>query len=124
VSAGHGARVGLAVVSDYRRTVEDWWDEAARYHDWVVDEGRYAGAEWAERMADYYAEHAPDDRDEETVRERALELAHMRQDRQIDETEVQRRSKRGYDRLLEFIPDEQIRAYVDELDTTEVAHGE
>jgi glycine/D-amino acid oxidase-like deaminating enzyme len=124
VSAGHGARVGLALVSDYRRTVEDWWDGAARYHDWVVNEGRYSGEEWVDRMADYYAESAPEERDEETVRERALELARWRQDRQIDETEVERRTERGYERLLEFVPDEQIRAYADELDTVEVTHGE
>ena len=121
VSAGQGARVGLAVVGEYRRTVEDWWDEAARYHDWVVEQGRYEGEEWAEQMAEYYAESAPDERDEATVRERALELARTRQDRQIDEAEIQRRTERAYDHLLDFVPDERILARADDLDPVEAS---
>jgi hypothetical protein len=121
ISAGQGARVGLAVVEDHRREVEDWWDDAARYHDWVVQQGRYEGEEWVEQMADYYAESAPEGRDEETVRERARSLARTRQDRQIDETEIQRRTEHAYERLLDFVPDERIQARANQLDTAEAS---
>jgi thioredoxin reductase len=109
VSAGHGARVGLAVVEDYRRTVENWWPDAAEHHDWVVEQGRYEGDDWVEQIVDYYVEHAPEGH--ENVRERARELARAQQEWQINEAEIQRRTDRAYDRLLEFVPDEKIRAH-------------
>ena len=115
VSAGHGARVGLAVIEDYRRDVEGWWDAAAEYSDWVVEQGRYEGDDWVERITEYHVEGAPADRDDERVRERARDLARTQQDWQISDEEVQRRTDRAYDRLLEFVPDERIRARAADL---------
>jgi threonine dehydrogenase-like Zn-dependent dehydrogenase len=117
VSAGHGARVGLAVIEDYRREVEGWWDAAAEHNDWVVEQGRYEGEDWVETITEYHVEDAPDDGDEERVRERARELARSQQDWQIPQEEVERRTERAYDRLLEFVPDERIRARAAELPT-------
>jgi thioredoxin reductase len=117
VSAGHGARAGLAVIEDYRREAEGWWDGAAEHNDWVVEQGRYEGDDWVETITEYYVEGAPDDRDEVIVRERARALARAQQEWQISEAEVERRTERAYERLLDFVPDERIRARAAELPT-------
>jgi threonine dehydrogenase-like Zn-dependent dehydrogenase len=105
VSVGHGARVGLEVVTDYRRTEEGWWDAAADHTDWVVADGRYEGEDWLENIAEYHAEAAPDDLDEEYVERRARELAAAQQGWQIPEAEVDRRTERAHRRLLDHVDD-------------------
>jgi len=114
VSVGHGARVGLDVVTDYRREAEDWWDDAADHTDWVVEQGRYEGEEWLETIAEQYAESAPDDLDDEYVQRRARALAAEQQNWQIDTAEVDRRTERAHRRLLDHIGDETILEHVDD----------
>lgn len=58
--AGHGARVGKAVVAD-RRRADGWWDDVAEYWDWSVPEGRYGTDEWHEAVDSWLAETRPDD---------------------------------------------------------------
>jgi len=120
VSVGHGARVGLEVVTDYRRTEEGWWDVAADHTDWVVADGRYEGEEWVENIAEYHAETAPDDLDEEYVERRARDLAAAQQDWQIDDAEVERRTERAHRRLLDHVDDELIIERARALDAAEV----
>jgi len=108
VSVGHGARVGLDVVTDYRRAVEGWWDEAADHTDWVVEQGRYEGEAWLAEIAEYHAESAPDHLDDDHVRRRARERAAEQQDWQVDPAEVDRRTERAHRRLLDHVDDEAI----------------
>lgn len=118
VSVGHGARVGLEVVTAYRRDQEGWWPAAADYTDWVVEDGRYAGEEWIETIADYHADSAPDHMDDDIVRRRARELAADQQDWQVDDEEVRRRTERAHRRLLEHVDDELVVKRARELDGT------
>jgi len=104
VAVGHGARVGLDVVTDYRRVEEGLWEAAADHTDWVVKQGRYEGDEWLERSAEYTIESAPDDLDDEFVQRKARELAKQQQAQQIDETEVERRTERAHESLAEHLP--------------------
>jgi hypothetical protein len=121
IAVGHGARVGLDVVTDYRRGEEGWWPAAADHTDWVVQRGRYDGAEWLEEIADYRAESAPDRLDAELVRRKARELAEEQRRWQIDDDEVERRTERAHRRLLEFVDDESIREYAAGLEAGEVS---
>jgi alkyl hydroperoxide reductase subunit AhpF len=125
VSVGHGARVGLAIVTDYRRREEGWWPAAADHTDWVVQQGRYAGEEWLDDIAEYHVESAPGDLDREVVRQKARELAVEQQDWQIDEAEVERRTERAHRRLLTHLDDELVleRAREIEADADESAGG-
>lgn len=106
ISVGHGAQVGLEVVTDYRCAQEGWWSAAADHMDWVVEAGRYNGREWVENVAEYHADAAPDHLDDAVVQRRARELAREQQDWQIDEDEVERRTARAHRRLLDHIDDE------------------
>jgi len=124
IAVGHGARVGVGLVID-RNEAEGLWAEAARHTDWVVKQGRYEGEEWRESLTDYYAERAPEPMDEETARERARKVAERQQDWQIPAEEVERRRAVGHrelarhldpDAVLDALPDERIREYVESLD--------
>jgi len=106
VSVGHGARVGLQVVTDYRRTEEGLWPAAADHTDWVVEQGRYAGEDWLEQATEWNVESAPDDLDDDVVEARARELALEQQRWQIDDDEVERRTERAHRRLLEHVDDD------------------
>jgi hypothetical protein len=108
VSVGHGARVGLDAVADYRRTQEGIWDDAAEHTDWTVTQGRYEGQEWLEGMTAYRAETAPNHLDDAYVARKARELAERQQDQQISESDVDRRTNRAHRRLLDYIADELI----------------
>jgi hypothetical protein len=120
VAVGHGARVGLAVITDYRQVEEGLWEAAADHTDWVVQQGRYAGDDWLERSAEYTIESAPDDLDDEFVQRKARELAKEQQGWQIEEAEVERRTERAHRRLLEHVDDALIREYAADLETAEV----
>ncbi|MBV0902925.1 hypothetical protein [Haloarcula salina] len=120
VAVGHGARVGLDVVTDYRRVEEGLWVPAADHTDWVIQQGRYAGHDWLERSAEYTVESAPDELDDEFVQRKARELAKQQQDQQINEPEVERRTERAHRRLLDHVDDELIRDYVSDPDVPEV----
>jgi choline dehydrogenase-like flavoprotein len=121
VAVGHGARVGVALVEDYRRTEEDIWEGSASYTDWVVQQGRYEGDEWLEKATGWHLDAAPEDLDEATARDRARTLAKRQQDQQIGKREVERRTERAHRRLLEHLDDDLIRDYAADLGAVEVA---
>jgi len=116
VAVGHGARVGLDVVTDYRRDVEGLWDAAADYTDWVPKQGRYEGDDWLENIAGFLAESAPDDLDDEFVERVAREQAVEQQNWQIDEAEVERRTERAHRRLLDHVDDELVLERASEIE--------
>jgi hypothetical protein len=124
IAVGHGARVGVGLVTD-RNDADGLWAEAASHTDWVVKQGRYEGEEWLESITDYYAEHAPESVSETTARERAREVAERQQDWQIPAEEVERRRAAGHRELaahldpeavLDAVDDERIREYAVGLD--------
>jgi hypothetical protein len=122
VAVGHGARVGLAVVTDYRREVEGYWESAADHTDWVVEQGRYEGEEWLETAIGWHVEAAPEDRDATEIERRARELAEQQQSQQIDAAEIERRTERAHRRLLEHLDDELVLERAREIDAE--AEGE
>jgi hypothetical protein len=126
ISAGHGARVGVGLVTD-RNEADGLWSEVASHTDWVVKQGRYEGEEWLENVTEYYADRAPDDVDASTARERARAVAKRQQAWQVTAAEAEARRERGHRALathldpgavLDALPDGRIRAYVEALDTT------
>jgi len=117
VAVGHGARVGRAVIEEYRRQVENYWGEAADYYsDWVVQQGRYPGEEWLENVTEIFVESAPSDIDEKLVQTKAREVVKERQNMQIGTQEVERRTKRAHRQLLDYVSDELILEYAREID--------
>ena len=117
VAVGHGARVGVDLIETHRRGEEGIWEGSATYTDWVVEQGRYAGEEWLETATGWHLDAAPDDLDEDAVREQARELALEQQDQQIDEAEVERRTERAHRRLLDHVDDDLIRERAAELES-------
>jgi glycine/D-amino acid oxidase-like deaminating enzyme len=121
VTAGHGARVGLALARD-DMTERYWPAVGERYVDWVVDDGRYGGDDWDEHIAEWFErEMLPADEDVEPAR---LEAA--REDlkaeflgRCIGEDERARRDREGQRLLLERLDDEIVREYAATLDAGE-----
>ncbi len=128
IAVGHGARVGVAIVTD-RNERDGLWAEVARHTDWVVKQGRYEGEEWLESITDYYGGRAPESVDEETARERAREVAERQQEWQMSEAAVERRRAAGHrtlaahldpEAVLDAVPDERIREYAAVLDGVEI----
>ncbi|WP_254536692.1 FAD-dependent oxidoreductase [Halomarina litorea] len=66
--AGHGTRVGKAVVAD-RRRADGWWDAVADYWDWSVPEGRYDTDEWHEEVDAWLADTRPENVSDEHFEE-------------------------------------------------------
>lgn len=67
--AGHGAEVGLSLITDRRRE-RGFPDElASAYHDWIVVEGGYGDEEWESNLRDQFDDAIGDDTSlsEETV---------------------------------------------------------
>ena len=127
IAVGHGARVGVGIVTD-RNERDGLWSEAVQHTDWVVKQGRYEGEEWVEGITDYYAGRAPGSVDEETARERAREVAERQQNWQITDEEVGRRRAAGHralaahldtEAVLDAVADERIREYAAALDGVE-----
>lgn len=117
IAVGHGARVGRALIQAYRREVENYWDEVADYYsDWVVQEGRYPGEEWVENVTEMFAESAPSGLNEAVVQTKAREVTKERQNMQITEAEVERRTERAHRRLLDHVGDELILERAQEID--------
>jgi hypothetical protein len=129
IAVGHGAQVGVGLVTD-RNEADGLWHEVARHTDWVVKQGRYEGEEWLTEVTEYYAERAPERMDEEAVRERAREVAERQQDWQIPAEEAERRRADGHRELarhldpgavLDAVDDERIREYAAGLDGAEAS---
>jgi len=104
ISAGNGARVGVAVVRDFHRD-RGYWDEIADYRDWLVPDGKYGGEEWKEHVEEWVdgtipAEKSIDPKRVERIREDHIQ---RRLDRQITEDERKRRVERGKELLWECL---------------------
>ena len=125
ISAGHGARVGLALARD--DTSERYWPAVGeRYVDWVVHEGRYGGDGWNEHVDEWFdREMFPDghDLDQETVDAAREELKGEFLDRQIDADERDRRERESQRMLLDHIDNDLIRDRASELEEMETTHA-
>lgn len=136
IAAGHGARVGRAILAD-DRVESEWWPEVADHVDWVRreaerDEQWSDRDRWREWFDDRFAEDAPVAVDTDRyrrVREAYIDAA---LGTYIDPDEIATRTEEGQralaeqldteamlesvdeERLLEAVDDETIRAYLDE----------
>ncbi|MEZ3117212.1 FAD-dependent oxidoreductase [Halobaculum sp. MBLA0147] len=119
VNAGDGARAAVALARDDLR--DRYWDALADiYVDWVVDDDRYGGEEWAADFDDWFdremAPGAPDDVDDGELAEVREAAKESFLDRCVDESERAERERRGQELLLEELDDDVIREYVAGLD--------
>lgn len=118
-AAGRGARVGLALVEDVRRG-EGVPDRFADQYDWMRRDAELVG-EWRDRdhWRQWFEDHVPDGHDLEEER-----LAELR-DREIErrfstylpDDEIERRTERGHERLLEHVDDDLILDAAREIET-------
>ena len=128
VAAGRGARVALAVLADVRGE-RGYPESVADHYDWLRRESTLAG-EWSdrERWREWFADSLPDDHD--LTEERRVELRERHIDRRFETyvaaEEVERRERRGRDRLLEYVDDDRIleRARTIEAERDSGASGE
>jgi len=119
VAAGRGARVGLRVVEDIRRT-RGYPDAVADHYDWMREESTLDD-EWSDRgrWREWFENELPDDHD--LKEDRLVELRDRDVDRLFEsylpEDEIQQRTGQGQERLLDHINDERIIARAQELQT-------
>lgn len=114
VAAGRGAHVARCLLEDYRRD-QGFPGGVAAHYDWRRRESEFSG-DWSERdrWREWYDEEAGDnhgldaDRYEE-LRESYIDRAF---ETKLTDEEVQRRTERGYHRLLDHVDDEYIRSYL------------
>ncbi|NHX36293.1 MULTISPECIES: FAD-dependent oxidoreductase [Halolamina] len=108
MAAGHGARVGVAVVEAVRRE-QGYPDSVADYYDWVRPESERTG-EWSDRdrWREFFENRFPDDH--ELSPNRVAEIREREIDRRFDmyisEEEAERRATAGQRRLLDHIDDD------------------
>lgn len=101
---------GIAVVEAVRRE-RGYPDSLVNYYDWVRRDTELDD-EWTDRnrWREYFDDRLPDDHDLEE--ERLAEIREREIDRRIDVylsgDEIERRGKRGQERLLEHIDDDLI----------------
>lgn len=110
MAAGHGARVARSVIADVRRE-RGYPDSMADHWDWVRRE-RDLDDEWAdrERWEERFDERLPDDHG--LGEERLAELRDREVERwlgaYLPDDEVEKRARRGRERLLEHVDDEPV----------------
>lgn len=108
MAAGHGARVARTVIADIRRE-RGYPDPMADHWDWMRRKRDLEG-EWAdrERWEEQFDERLPDDHG--LGEDRLAELREREVERRLGaylpDDEVERRSRRGQERLLEHVDDE------------------
>jgi len=81
----------------------------------VVQQGWYLGEEWLEEVTEIFADSVPSELDETVVQTKAREVVEERQNIQIDEEKVERRTERAHRQLLDYINDELILEYTQEI---------
>jgi glycine/D-amino acid oxidase-like deaminating enzyme len=136
IAAGHGARVGRAVLAD-DRVESGWWPEVADRVDWVRreaerDEQWSDRDRWREWFDDRFADGAPVAVDTDRYRRVRRAYIDAALGTYIDAEEIAARTEAGQralaeqldteavlesvddERLLEAVDDEAIRAYLDE----------
>lgn len=95
VSAGHGARVALAVISD-ARSARFSWKPLARHLDWQVREGVYDTERWSSRVHTYFrTECQPAESEEADFRVLVDDWIRDKRKQQIARVEVVRRRSRA-----------------------------
>lgn len=116
-AAGHGGHVARTLVEDRRRDrgypepVADYWDWLRRAAELPEDERRDHWRSW-------FDERVPDDHglDEDRLAKlRAADVDRLSRE-YCDPADVPERTDRGYERLLDRVGEERIRAYLDETD--------
>ncbi|MFB6271040.1 MAG: FAD-dependent oxidoreductase [Halobacterium sp.] len=116
VSAGQGAHVARSLISDHRRG-RGYPEGVATHYDWRRQASELSG-EWSDRdrWREWFDNEAGDDHGLDD--DRYLELREEHIDRAFDskltEAAVEARTERGYRRLLDHIPDDAIRSYLDD----------
>lgn len=118
MSAGHGARVGRALIADVRRD-RGYPDALAEHWDWVRREATLDD-EWADPdcWREWFDERVSDDAvaSEDrlaTLRERDVD---RRLNAYLSPTEIDDRAERAQERLLEHVDDEAILAAAREIE--------
>ena len=122
VAAGNGAHVARSLIEDRRRE-EGFAGDVAPEFDWLRSTGEFSG-EWADR--DRWREYAENELPEDLPADRRAELRDRVVDRAFDtrvsDSEAAARADHGRERLLDVlghdavldaIPEEKIRAYLD-----------
>ncbi|WP_096388984.1 NAD(P)/FAD-dependent oxidoreductase [Halopenitus persicus] len=117
-AAGYGAAVGRHVIGDVRRE-KGYWDDVAERVDWVRRE-HARDPEWGdrERWREYFDEHSPDEielSDESVVELREAEIDD-RLAAYVSDDEIERRTQRAHDRILDHLDTDRIRTYLDRVD--------
>jgi len=110
VAAGRGARVGLAVIEAVQRE-RGYPEPVVDHYDWVRRDAE-RDDEWRDRdrWREHFDDRIPDDHD--MAAERRAELREREIDHRLaaylSDKEVDRRTRRGHDRLLDHIDDNRI----------------
>lgn len=117
ITAGHGARVGLAVARD-DMSDRYWPSVGERYVDWVVHEGRYGGDGWHEHVDEWFDREmlpAGGAVDDDLIDRTRKDLKGEFLGRCLSDDDRARRIREGQRQLLDHIDDDVIRAYVDNI---------
>lgn len=128
MAAGRGARVGIEVVEDVRRE-RGLPEPVSNHYDWIRRESELAG-EWSDpdRWREYFEDRLPEDHDIEAERRVALREREIdrRLETYIEREEMERRNRRGLERLLKHVDDELILERAAEIEagreTSQVGH--
>lgn len=110
MAAGRGARVGITLVEAVRRA-RGYPERVVNHYDWIrstaeLDDGERDPEHWRE----WFDSHMPDDHGLDadrldTLRERDVE---RRLDTYLSDAEVEQRTARAHERLLDHIDDDRI----------------
>lgn len=118
ISAGHGAHVARRLLEDHRRE-RGYPEGVAEHFDWLRPSTEFSG-EWADRdrWREWFDNQLPDDPAVGEDRLDELREAYIDDafETRLTESEVEARTRRGHDRLLDHIDDDRIRAYLDRKD--------
>ncbi|ELY98967.1 FAD-dependent oxidoreductase [Natrialba aegyptia] len=125
MAAGRGAQVGITVIEAVRRA-EGYPEPVANYYDWMRMDTELDD-EWSDRdrWREYFDDRLPADHD--LGAERLATIREQEIDRRfamyLSDDEIDRRSERGQQQLLEHIDDELILAAAREIDAEQRSNG-
>ncbi|ELZ09389.1 thioredoxin reductase [Halovivax asiaticus JCM 14624] len=116
-AAGQGGHVARSLITDRRRE-QGYPEPVADYWDWFRRAAELPADERREHWRSYFDERVPDDHGLGEAQLAALRAADVDRLSQAycDPAAVEDRTQRGYDRLLDHVGEERIRAYLDESD--------
>ncbi|AGB17217.1 thioredoxin reductase [Halovivax ruber XH-70] len=116
-AAGQGGHVARSLIRDRRRE-QGYPEPVADYWDWFRRAAELPADEREEHWRSYFDERVPDDHglgEAELAALRATDVDRLSQ-AYCDPAAVDERTQRGYDRLLDHVGEERIRAYLNESD--------